>query len=172
MAHDTGDTESREKTRPTLSVVGGTDTKGRKTPTRKLTGKQEAFARQLATGISQAEAYRRAYDVPSTTDNRTVIKEASKLANDHRIAGLVESEKFRLREIEQHKAARTAADVTERLWLEATTAGQASARIRALELLGKDLGMFVERRADVTPERKSAEIEGELRAKLAKLLVG
>ena len=54
-----------------------------------------------------------------------------------------------------------------RLQEEATYAGTAGARIRALELLGKAVGLFDEfSRRDVTENRSSVEIADELRQRL------
>ena len=44
-----------------------------------LTGKQEAFVRQLLEGKSQAQAYRNAYDAAGMSDD-SVYREASRLA--------------------------------------------------------------------------------------------
>jgi hypothetical protein len=54
---------------------------------------------------------------------------------------------------------------------EAVSADNASSRIRALELVGKTVGMFTDRveQADTT-ERTASEIERDLRAKLDRLI--
>ncbi len=55
-----------------------------------LTPKQEAFAIAVASGMTQADAYRSAYDVKATTKAVTIIKRASELMTDGDISGRVE----------------------------------------------------------------------------------
>jgi phage terminase small subunit len=51
----------------------------------KLTSKQEAFAVAVASGMSQADAYRSAYNVKAVTKDEVVYVSASKLMNDPKI---------------------------------------------------------------------------------------
>jgi hypothetical protein len=53
-----------------------------------LTAKQENFAQALASGLSNADSYRAAYDATSMKDN-TIHTEASKLSNNPAIASRV-----------------------------------------------------------------------------------
>jgi hypothetical protein len=54
---------------------------------------------------------------------------------------------------------------------EAVSADNASSRIRALELVGKTIGMFTDRVEQTdTTERTASEIERDLRAKLDRLI--
>ena len=54
-----------------------------------LTSKQEAFAIAVASGKTQADAYRSAYDVKPTTKAVTIVKRASELMTDGDISGRV-----------------------------------------------------------------------------------
>ena len=54
-----------------------------------LTGKQEAFAQAVASGLTQAEAYRMSYDVSPETLNSTVWEEASRIANDRKVSARI-----------------------------------------------------------------------------------
>ena len=54
-----------------------------------LTPKQERFAQCVADGMSQADAYRTAFDVSPTTKQETVYKRASELMADGNISGRV-----------------------------------------------------------------------------------
>lgn len=60
----------------------------------KLTSKQEAFAQAIADGMTQADAYRAAFDVKPTTKPQSIWDSASKvMANPevaHRVAELKE----------------------------------------------------------------------------------
>jgi phage terminase small subunit len=55
----------------------------------KLTVKQEKYAQGLFAGLSQREAYKQAYNTENMGDS-TIDVEASKLANDHKIAIRIE----------------------------------------------------------------------------------
>jgi hypothetical protein len=58
-----------------------------------------------------------------------------------------------------------------RLSEEADQADNASSRIRALELVGKTVGMFTDRIEQAeTSERSASEIEKELKARLDRLI--
>ena len=54
-----------------------------------LTPKQEKFAQCVADGMTQADAYRTAFDVSPTTKQETVYKRASELMADGNISGRV-----------------------------------------------------------------------------------
>lgn len=53
-----------------------------------LTAKQEAFAQAVAGGMTQADAYRSAYDCENSTD-KTVVEEASRVAADRNVSARV-----------------------------------------------------------------------------------
>lgn len=57
---------------------------------KKLTAKQEKFAKLVAKGIPQTEAYRQAYDVGPNTTAKTVAEMASVNASHPKIATMVE----------------------------------------------------------------------------------
>lgn len=61
-----------------------------------LTAKQEAFAQAIADGMSQADAYRTAFDVKPTTKPETIHKRASELMADGDVSGRVTSLKAAL----------------------------------------------------------------------------
>lgn len=56
-----------------------------------LTGKQEAFAQAVASGLTQAEAYRTCYDVSPETLDKTVWEGASRVANDSNVSARIAS---------------------------------------------------------------------------------
>lgn len=55
----------------------------------KLTPKQEKFAQCVADGMTQADAYRAAYDVGINTKPETVWRKASELMNDGKVEARV-----------------------------------------------------------------------------------
>ena len=133
-----------------------------------ITAKQNEFAQQVSDGLSQTKAYRSAY----SSDNmapKTVWEESSRLRRHPKVAA-------RIIELEAEKAHRQriqALSREERILkeLEAVAFGEGpvSAKLKAIELLGKNLGLFKPKEA-LEMERSQEEIECELMGKLAKLL--
>lgn len=132
-----------------------------------LTAKQEHFAISVVEGRTQAAAYREAYDAEGMQDP-TVWTEASKLMRHPQVSQRVEE----LRE--EAEAARRAVlmsreeAILQRLEHEAMTAKTDTARIRALELLGRHIGMFKDRVEVEQVDRSPEEIEAAIRGRLAK----
>lgn len=54
-----------------------------------LTAKQEAYAQNIADGMTQADAYRAAYDAESMTDN-TIYARASELMRNSKVADRIQ----------------------------------------------------------------------------------
>ena len=63
-----------------------------------LTQKQESFAQNIADGMTQADAYRAAYDCAPTTKPETIQKRACELMADGVISGRVEELRAQLAE--------------------------------------------------------------------------
>lgn len=110
-----------------------------------LTPKQEAFAIAVASGKSQADAYREAFNVRETTKDSSVHVNASKLMADAKIAQRVQE----LRKPVADKAMITLESHITRLQELAEIAlenGQVAAAIKAEELCGKASGIYVEKK--------------------------
>ena len=110
-----------------------------------LTPKQEKFALAVASGKTQADAYREAYNVKPTTKDSSVIVSASQLMANPNISYRVEE----LRKPIAQKAMITLESHIERLKELAALAvdtGQIAAAIKAEELCGKASGIYIERR--------------------------
>lgn len=133
-----------------------------------LTAKQEAFARRLAAGETQADAYRHAYSSEGMAPP-AVWSEASRLAANPKVAARVLSLMAELEEMRRMAALDREEAILKRLEHEATTARTDGARVRALELLGKHLGMFMDRVVIEAPQRTEEEIEGAILARLTRL---
>jgi hypothetical protein len=56
-----------------------------------LTAKQEVFAQAVARGLTQADAYREAFNVSAETKPETIYKRASELMSRGEIAGRIEA---------------------------------------------------------------------------------
>lgn len=133
-----------------------------------LTAKQELFAIRVAEGQPSSEAYRAAYDADGM-GAPTIWAEASRLTGHPKVAARIEelrSEKEALRRmlvLDREEA------ILAQLQHEALTAKTDSARIRALELLGRHAGMFAERVEVAHTERTGEQIQADIVARLQRL---
>lgn len=131
-----------------------------------LTSKQLHFCRAWASGMSQSDAYREAFDVSPDIKAKTVHEKASRLAADSKVRARYE------RLIAAREAGMVASALSDREMvrkhlrdLALTASPQDSGRLRALELLGRASGAFVELHAEVDA-RSSADLLAELDAML------
>ena len=106
-----------------------------------LTAKQEKFVEEISEGGSQSNAYRKAYDA-SKMASKTIWEESSRLRKHPKVAP-------RIMELEVEKKARWCMQALSRVdrvlkELEEIAFGDRpiSSRLRALELLGKHVGLF------------------------------
>ena len=135
-----------------------------------LTGKQEAFAKLVAGGAVLSDAYRECYAADSMKDS-TVWSEACRLAQNPKVSARIKDIQADMEADRRTIERRREEWVLKRLSEEADQADNASSRIRALELVGKTVGMFTDRveQADTT-ERSASDIEADLRRRLDRLL--
>ena len=127
-----------------------------------LTPKQESFALAVASGKTQSDAYRVAFNVRPTTKPETVNQAASRLMADSNISARVEE----LRKPIANKAMITLESHIERLKELSELAieqGQIAAAIKAEELCGKASGVYIEKRqitgADGGPVQHSIKVK-------------
>lgn len=109
-----------------------------------LTAKQEAFAQAVASGMSQSDAYRAAYEVSPDTKADTINQKGSRLMAEGKIKARVEE----LRAPVVKAAQITLAGHLERLGelsRLSQESGQMSAAIAAEVARGKASGLYVER---------------------------
>ena len=132
-----------------------------------LTDKQEAFCQAVMAGDSFATAYRQAYCSDGMVPN-SIWNAASRLAADPKVRGRLE-QLAEQKEAERRMLALSRADwVIERITQQVMDpATPPAVKTRALELLGKTIGLFTDRveTKDVT-ERSADEIEAQIRARL------
>ena len=136
-----------------------------------LTAKQEAFARRLAAGETQADAYRHTYSGAGMAPP-AVWSEASRLAANPKVAARVQELKAEVEEMRRMAALDREEAILSRLEHEALTARTDGARVKALELLGKHLGMFTDRVVVEAPDRPEEEIEQVILTRLDRLGTG
>ena len=132
-----------------------------------LTVKQNEFVIEIAGGASQSSAYRSAYNTQNMSQ-KTIWEEASRLRRHPKVAA-------RIMELEAEKEARRRMQalsqedkVLQELEKIAFGDGPASGRLKALELLGKHVGLF---RPKEVPEveRPAEDISNQLRRRLEDL---
>ena len=135
-----------------------------------LTGKQEAFAKLVARGAILSDAYRECYSADNMKSS-TLWSEACRLAQNPKVSARIKDIQADMEADRRTIERRREEWVLKRLQEEADGADNASSRIRALELVGKTVGMFTDRieQAD-TADRSASEIEKELTARLDRLI--
>lgn len=110
-----------------------------------LTGKQEEFAKNIVKGMSQADAYRSAYDAEDMSDN-AIYREASLLVDHPKVSQ-------RIKELREELAKPTIMSAQERLeWLSYLVSADASTqdKLKAIDLMNKMTGEYVQKiEADV-----------------------
>ena len=129
-----------------------------------ITAKMDAFARHVAEGMSQADAYRAAFNTANMKP-RTVSNDASRLARHPGVSAAIESYRAEI-EARNHMDALERSDrIWDRLWhLIEDTDVPPVAKVRALDLAARLAGMFT---APKNEEGSSvASIEKELLSKL------
>ena len=134
-----------------------------------LTAKQTKFVEEVSEGSSQSNAYRKANDTLQM-EPKTVWEESSRLRRHPKVAA-------RIIELEAEKAYRQRIQALSReerilkeLEVVAFSAGPVSAKLKAIELLGKNLGLFKPKEVPEV-ERSEDDITTALSEKLQKLLL-
>ena len=175
---------------PKMSVINGGKnkiTRGVKTPIDKTTGlteKQEMFCQGIMAGMNYTAAYRAAYNASGMGD-ATIWAMACKLAADHKVTIRLEALRA-VKEAERRAQALSLAEFVVDGWKqlaqpkivhhEKDEKGRPVTRVeeippavrtRNLELIGRHLGMFVERveTKDVT-DKTADDIEAQIKARL------
>jgi hypothetical protein len=142
---------------------------GVKTDVPRITPKMRQFASLVAQGNSPRDAYRKAYAVRTDTSEATVIASANKLMKDSRITGLMEPIWESIKQNVIDDAIATRRHVLEQLHAHASDANvRTGDRLKALELMGKAIGMFVDKSEakveQVDPEQLKRELDSHLKA--------
>ncbi len=184
MSDNRGDGNKRKRqvsSKPKLRVVGAVDAaivslaRGQGRDINGLTAKQEAFAQGVgARGETLSTAYRAAYDAANMSTPAIHVAACRLMSSPTvglRVNQLVKQKQAR----SSYDSARIMSHVVERLHAESIdSANPPSARVRALELLGR-LGavqafapVTADAGTDAAPADLAASLEARLRAMLAK----
>ena len=135
-----------------------------------LTPKQAHFARCVAGGMTQADAYREAYDPKASTKSETIHTLASRLMARDEIRSRVDSI---MAAKDRAVAASALSDRDKvlsklRFWLDGGVTD--SNQLRAAELLGNASGVFTDQVSITSTERAPAEVAAEIERRLAALV--
>ena len=135
-----------------------------------LTPKQAHFARCVAGGMTQADAYREAYDPKASTKSETIHTLASRLMARDEIRSRVDSI---MAAKDRAVAASALSDRDKvlsklRFWLDGGVTD--SNQLSAAELLGKASGVFTDQVSITSTERAPAEVAAEIERRLAALV--
>ena len=137
---------------------------------KELTPKQAHFARCVAQGMTQADAYREAYD-PKQSTAATIHTLASRVRSRVEVRARVDA-LIKARERAVVASALTDRDkVLSKLrsWLEGTEKTDSNL-LRAAELLGRSSGLFATDINVTTRERDSSAVAAEIEQRLAALI--
>ena len=138
---------------------------------RELTPKQLHFARCVASGMTQADAYREAYEPNDSTTAASIHTLASRLMADVEIRSRVDV----LVAARERAVAASALSDREKVlgklrgWMESAEPTDGN-KLRAAELLGKAAGLFATEVNVNTRERDASEVAAELEQRLSGLL--
>jgi len=137
----------------------------------KLTGKQMAFCRAMASGtMTQSAAYREAYDADNMA-SASVRVEASRLLALPSITLMVETLKASIQASIQAQGLSDRDRVLEKLrtWIDDAEPTDSN-KLRAAELLGKSVGLFKEVTETVSIDRDADIVASEIERRLGSLL--
>ena len=137
---------------------------------RDMTPKQLHFRRCVASGMTQADAYREAYEPSDSTTAASIHTLASRLMGQVEIRSRVDT---LIAARERAVAASALSDrdkVLSKLrgWMDSAEPTD-STKLRAAELLGKAAGLFTSEINVTTKERDASEVAAELAQRLAGL---
>mgnify|MGYP003109220917 FL=1 len=139
-----------------------------------LTIKQRAFVNEIVKGKlgSYKEAYAKVYDVALTKTGKIpkwVEVEASKLVANPKIALSIQKAIAKKDNVLVASSLRLRNYVIDRLYKESQESDSDASRVRALEMLGKTIGLFSDV-IETKETRPSEQIEEEIEERIATLL--
>jgi hypothetical protein len=139
--------------------------------TRKLTAKQERFARNVASGLSLMDSYKDAYDAEHMSD-KAISVEAARLSNHPRIALLIQQDRAERREREIISEVSDRELVLQKLRVLTKEAGTETVQLNAAIALGRTVALFTDVTRQDDGGRDAATIQRELDDLLAKVEAG
>lgn len=111
---------------------------------KKLTPKQSKFVDNIVSGMNPSEAYKKAYNPPSS-NKKTIAENASHLMNHTKILPIIEQKKAKIEEELKYTAKDSFVNLSY-AQDKALEQGNIQAYLKAEELKGKLLGLYTEKR--------------------------
>ena len=152
----------REKRSKTGKVYGVDTEEQKKEKQSRLTPQQHLFVQSILAGKTQIQAYKDAYNTNAT--DAVIAVNANRLLKNKKISALLGSFEESLKEKIIEDAVRTRRFVMEKLHDRVTNAKTESAELKALELMGKAVGMFTERVEQTVEQINPEKLKEELKA--------
>ena len=118
-----------------------------------LTAKQEQFAKGIAEGMSQADAYRSAYSTDNMKDS-TIWENASRLMNDSKVLARVKE----LRDLIAKDTIMTAQQRKEWLTKVINSEEDINAKLKAIDIMNKMEGEYIQKVEAEVKERVTINI--------------
>jgi hypothetical protein len=134
----------------------------------RTTAKQKAFASLIVQGHSPGEAYAKAYEVKSE-NIASHASTANKLLKNPQVSALVDSVWHVTKESLVNDAIATRRHVMEQLLKHSEDAKQEGTKLKALELMGRAVGMFTDKVEQKIEEVSTSQLKEELKSSLALL---
>ena len=128
----------------------------------------QLFVNHLLAGDTKLMAYRKAYNV-KTENDASVLGNANKLLRDQRITALLGSLSEVVREKVIEDSVRTRRHVMEELFKHAQQAKTEGTQLKALELMGRAVGMFTDKVETKVEEINTEKLKEELKSHLTLL---
>jgi hypothetical protein len=138
------------------------DTRGR------ITAKQRLFASLIVQGLSPRESYRKAYNC-LTANESTIATSANRLMNDPKVSVLLQSSLDKREENLVSDAVATRRHVMTELLSHAKEMKSEGSKLKALELIGRAVGMFTDKVETKVEEVSTDQLKRELETHLALL---
>jgi phage terminase small subunit len=135
---------------------------------KRLTPKQRLFVTHIMSGMTKIQAYRASYDC-KTDNDATITASANKLIHDPRVLVLLQGYEDTVREKVIEDAVRTRRFVMEKLHDRVNSAKTESAELKALELMGRAVGMFTDKVEGKVEQISTEKLKEELKSHLTLL---
>ena len=132
---------------------------------KRTTARQKAFASLIIQGHSPREAYEKAYEVKSD-NTASHAASANKLLKNGAVSALVESLWHSSKENLVNDAIATRRHVMEQLLMHSQEAKQEGTKLKALELMGRAVGMFTDKVEQKIEEINASQLKAELKTSL------
>jgi hypothetical protein len=151
-----------EKKTKTGKIYGVDTEEQRREKKSRLTPQQHLFVQAILSGKTKLQAYKDSYN--TNADDAICSVNANRLLKNKKIIALLGSFEESLKEKIIEDSVRTRRFVMEKLHDRVTNAKTESAELKALELMGKAVGMFTDRVEQTVEQISPEKLKEELKA--------